>query len=116
MKIVIRDQHQLLSPEAIERTKTKVTAAFSKFGLRISRVEISVEDVNGPRGGVDQQCRVVAKLKKMGDVMATVTDASLAKSIRSAISRAERGVSRRIRKHSVGDNDRSSNFGFAFYD
>ncbi len=116
MKIAISDRQNLLSSEAIERTEKKLAAAFSKFGFRISRIEISVSDVNGPRGGVDMQCRVVAKIKKMGDVVATVTDESLTKSIRGAIMRAERGVARRIKKLAVVDDDRRSDFGFAFYD
>jgi hypothetical protein len=115
MKVLINDKQKLLSAEAIEQTESRLAAAFSKFGFRISRIEVSVSDINGPRGGVDKECRLVAKTNKMGDVIATVTDESLTKSIRRAIARAERGVARRIQRHTVVDHDRYSDIGFVFY-
>jgi putative sigma-54 modulation protein len=32
--------------------------ALERFARRISRVRVSVGDLNGPRGGIDKRCRV----------------------------------------------------------
>ena len=74
-----------------------------------------MRDVNGPRGGVDKECQNVAKINRMGEVVAAVKDDSLPKSIRQAIARAERGVARKIQKQPAVEGDRRSDFGFAFY-
>ena len=115
MKISFNDRQNLLSETAVRQTEEKLSAALSKFGSRISRITVSVYDINGPRGGTDMECRLVAKIKKMGEVVAIVRDDSLTKSIRRAIIRIERNVARRIQKNSVIDHDRRSDLGFAFF-
>ncbi len=115
MRVLINDKQNLLSELAIQQTEAKVAAAFSKFGFRISRIEIFLRDINGPRGGADMECRVVAKIKKMGEVVVTVCDQSLTRSISHAITRTERSVARRIQKTSASEQGRRSNFGLAFH-
>jgi putative sigma-54 modulation protein len=36
----------------------KLHHALRKLGERVERVEVRVQDVNGPRGGVDKQCAI----------------------------------------------------------
>ncbi len=115
MKVLISDQQKLLSSVAIEDTESRLAAAFSKYGFRIKRIEVSVSDGNGSRGGVDKMCRIVARLKQTRDVTVTATNESLTKSIQQAIKRAERSVARQIQKKTFTDHDRRSDFGFAFY-
>ena len=115
MEIRLNDKRALVAANAVDRTNSKVNSAFAKFGYKVQRVDLYVDDVNGPKGGIDKECRVVVKLKKMEDVFVTAKDESLSKAISQAIKRAARTVARQIQKRSIRDGDRHSNFSFAVY-
>lgn len=42
-----------------------LATALARFAHRLKRVSVYVEDVNGPRGGVDKQCRCVLHLRRL---------------------------------------------------
>ncbi len=67
--------------------------ALSRFGDRISRVSAMVEDINGPRGGVDQRCRIEVLLSPSVRIAAEATDVDAV----LAVSRAADRISRRVR-------------------
>lgn len=66
--------------------------ALARFGERIRRVEVLLTDVNGPRGGVDTMCKVVARIAPKGEVRAEATGIA----VEEAISRAAERISRRV--------------------
>ena len=112
MEIVVVDKQKLLSDAAIQKAESRAHAAFAKFGFNVISVNISVIDVNGPRGGVDKECRVVVNLRKMKDLAVTVQDESLSKALPSAINRAARSVGRLLDRRSIYDSGRLSRFSF----
>jgi hypothetical protein len=61
-------------------------------------VSVRVEDVNGPRGGVDHACRVKVVLSELPSVTYAVQDGSLAAAIDRALSGSERAVRRAVRR------------------
>jgi len=67
----------------------------------VKAIELTARDVNGPRGGVDKECRVLVKLKRMQDIVVTAKDESLSKAIPCAIDRAARSVGRAIERRGV---------------
>jgi ribosome-associated translation inhibitor RaiA len=115
MKITVNNKQKQLADEAIERACEKINAAFSKFGDDVISVELTAEDVNGPRGGVDKECRLLVRLRKMDDAMATVREESFTKAISRAINRAQRSVTRKIQRRSLRNSDRKSTLSFAVY-
>ncbi len=76
--------------EWIER---RLLFALSRFGGRIRRVTALMEDINGPRGGVDQRCRVEVLLAPSARLAAEATDGDIA----VAVSRATNRIARRVR-------------------
>ena len=94
MEVVVNDQQKLLREAAINRAKSRVNASFAKFGDQVKSIVITVEDVNGPRGGIDKACRVLVKLRKLNDVVVTAKDETVARAIPGAIDRASRSVAR----------------------
>ena len=94
MEIVVNDRQKLLSADAVNRAQSRASASFAKFSDQVKSVVITVEDVNGPKGGVDKKCRILVKLRKMNDVVVNVKDEGFIKAIPGAIDRAARSVAR----------------------
>ncbi|MCA8993591.1 MAG: hypothetical protein KDA88_16500 [Planctomycetaceae bacterium] len=46
-----------------------LTRALDRFGRRLLGVRVFLEDVNGPRGGANKQCRCVLHVRNMPDIV-----------------------------------------------
>ncbi|WP_160148107.1 hypothetical protein [Rubripirellula obstinata] len=66
-----------------------ISAAVGHFQSRVRKVNISVRDVNGPKGGEDLCCRCVVHLKRMTPIVIEETGAN----VRSLINRVADRVS-----------------------
>lgn len=74
-----------------------------RFGLthasdHISRVEMSLSDINGPRGGLDKRCYIVVTLEKMPAVVIEDIESDLYVAIDRAADRAGRAVTRSLER------------------
>ena len=69
-----------------------------KFAPSIERVSVRVDDVNGPRGGIDQLCRIKVVLSDLPSVVFEARDASLDVAIGSALAGTERAVRRSVQR------------------
>jgi CBS domain-containing protein len=78
--------------------RRKLGMKLGKFADAIERVSVRVEDVNGPRGGVDQSCRIKVVLSGLPSVFVQKQDASRDAAIDGALAGAERAVRRSVRK------------------
>ena len=93
MLVDIRARHGRISRSLEERLERRLRFALAKFGGRIRRISALLEDINGPRGGEDQRCRIEVSLAPSGSIMAEAIDAEVA----SAVGRAAERVERRVR-------------------
>jgi ribosome-associated translation inhibitor RaiA len=69
-----------------------------KYATSIERVSVRVKDVNGPRGGVDQVCRVKVVLSGLPSVVFQSQAVSLEDAINGALTGVERTVRRRVQR------------------
>jgi len=51
----------------ISEVEHRVNLALDRLAHRVREVRVSLSDVNGPRGGLDQQCVVIVTPRKEGD-------------------------------------------------
>lgn len=74
--------------------------AVGRFRNAIDYVVVRLEDTNGPRGGVDKQCRIVVKLHGYGGrrVAAESHDENIYAAVAHAASRAGRTVGRTVHR------------------
>jgi CBS domain-containing protein/ribosome-associated translation inhibitor RaiA len=83
-----------------------------KYAAFIERVSVRVEDVNGPRGGVDRVCRIKVVLSGLPSIVVQSQAASLNVAIDGALAGAERavrrGVQRKRRKPTGRGGERTS--------
>ena len=76
--------------------RRKLGMQLGKFAKSIERVSVRVTDVNGPRGGVDQVCRIKVVISGLPSVVFEAEDAALHAAIDRAIKGAERAVRRSV--------------------
>lgn len=75
-----------------EFVRRRVAFALGRFETRISRVTIRLGDLNGPKGGLDKQCSMQAKLATSGLVIAEVVDSQVESAVARAADRLSRGL------------------------
>ena len=104
MELEIRRQDAHLDATMREFVERRITFALRPFENRVSRVTVNLDDVNGPRGGVDKQCRILVSLRRASPVKVEDLDFDLASAVGRAADRAGNAVARRIerRRHHKG--------------
>jgi len=77
-------------------------ASFQRFSGKVRTVRVTLQDVNGPRGGVDKSCRIEAKLfPSRRWVMQEVRDADVFAAITLAIQRVRYSVRKALERARV---------------
>jgi len=82
--------------DLVEHVDRRLHFALARFSARIARVTVFLDDVNGPRGGVDKVCRIVVRLRNGGDVVATVEDVDWVAAVDRATTRVGHSVGREV--------------------
>jgi len=88
--------------------RRKLGMKLGKFANAIVRVTVRIEDVNGPRGGIDKACRVKVVLSGLPSVVVEKKDASQDAAIDGALSAVERAVRRSVQKRHTRTTRRSA--------
>jgi putative sigma-54 modulation protein len=102
MRIDIQAHHLVLKTEHREQIQRRASFALSRLSSRINQVEVHLTDINGPRGGVDTQCRVHVRLDQGEPVVVEDIDQDLTLLINRSLARAGQAVERRISKSTAG--------------
>ncbi|MCE9552588.1 MAG: HPF/RaiA family ribosome-associated protein [Planctomycetes bacterium] len=75
-----------------------LTSALNQFSRRIHTIHVCLEDVNGPRGGVDTRCRINIHLLPHSHISVSAIASDLFVAVSKASTRARELVHRRIKK------------------
>lgn len=81
--------------------RDKLSRALGKFARSIERITVRVMDVNGPRGGIDQVCRIKVVLINQPGVLVEARNAFADAAFRNALARIERAVRRSVQRRRV---------------
>jgi len=96
MRIEIKARNIDITDELRELVRRQIRFAFGRFHDRVHRVAVTLSDVNGPRGGIDQRCQVRVSGRPSWHVVVRDEDADLTVAVGRALNRAGRVVARRI--------------------
>lgn len=97
MLVVARTLVDLVTSADLRRLSEKrLQSAAAPFESHIRQIGIFLRDVNGPRGGVDKRCTVIAKLRHGGSLEIEETCENFSEAIRRAARRLHSLLSRRI--------------------
>jgi putative sigma-54 modulation protein len=98
MELEIRGQHLRVGDELHDHVERQLNFALGQFESWISGAIVHLEDINGPKGGVDKQCRVLVHLKGGKTLKIEDVDADFTTAINRAAGRLGQVVSREVDK------------------
>jgi CBS domain-containing protein/ribosome-associated translation inhibitor RaiA len=81
-----------------EYLRRKLGRRLGKFAPSIERASVRIEDVNGPRGGIDKRCRIKIALSRMPSVVVEERHPDLQAAMDRALARTERAVRRALQR------------------
>lgn len=94
MKISVRSKGVRVTHALQDYIHRRVRFATDRFAGRIGRVEVHLQDVNGPKGGVDKICRMSAEMLGAGRIEVEERQPGLLVAIYHATRRMARSISR----------------------
>ena len=98
MQVEIRSRKIEVDEALRAHVDRRLRFALGRFGERIVKVTVRFEDANGPRGGVDKQCRIDVALRPSGSVLVEDIDVDLHAVVDRAADRAARAVDRDLQR------------------
>jgi len=98
MRLYVRSKKVRLSEELYEYLHARLAFALARFDRRILDITASLTDVNGPKGGVDKQCRLVVRLRPKGKVTIEQSATDVAAATDLAADRVSYAVSRALKR------------------
>lgn len=85
-----------LTPGLKDFVETRTRLIVSRYGHRVSRIDVTLLDVNGPKGGEDKRCRIRMKIEGMPSIVIQDTDKDMYDAINSCTSRLRRTLIRKL--------------------
>jgi ribosome-associated translation inhibitor RaiA len=92
----VRVEGVALTADDDAEIRRKLGTKLGKFARSVERVTVRARDANGPRGGVDQECRVKVVLSGLPSVVVRRRHAALHVAIDEALNAVERAVRRSV--------------------
>jgi hypothetical protein len=89
------------SAEFVADVSASIEKSLARYSERITRIAVHFEDVNGPKGGVDHQCRLEARLAGMQPVNVSDSGMETVQALKGALSKLDRLLSSTLGKMKV---------------
>ena len=86
-----------LTPALQDSVMRSLSTVERRFGDRIKKVTVRMDDINGHRGGVDKRCRIVIDARPRQTVVVEALSEDMYQSISQATKRAESALGRTLR-------------------
>ncbi|MGB9687531.1 HPF/RaiA family ribosome-associated protein [Thermogutta sp.] len=96
MELHIQTRRVNLDEATRELVERRFMFALDQFDGFVMNVDVILEDVNGPRGGVDKYCRVLASLRGGKYIKIEDQDADLISVVNRAADRLSQVVAREL--------------------
>lgn len=96
MKLDIRMRHLSLPAEVLADLRHRVAGAFARLGPWVRTVNITVEDVNGPKGGADKQVRLRLRGRAIPRIVIEHVGVDTVAAVAAAVERAVQTLVRKV--------------------
>ena len=98
MDIRLQTQHVTLPRRALSRIRDRVRSGLDRMTERVARLQVTLKDINGPRGGRDKVCILRAELVDGGQVVVIDRAANLRRAIARCLQRSKRVIDREVKR------------------
>ena len=98
MKVQVRFKGFPTSASLVEYTTRKIHHHLSRFGARVGGIDVRLSDVNGPRGGRDKRCLLMASGPGIGSVRVEELHEDFYAGVDQALGRLAQAVGRSIER------------------
>jgi putative sigma-54 modulation protein len=98
MRLMIRSLNAKLPETVYETIERQLHHALSRFESRIDSIRLTMKDSNGPRGGIDQECRVHVHLNNGTHITVSEVGANLLAAVASLADRVSVAVTRTLKR------------------
>ena len=98
MKLTFRARHLDLGPDLADQLRRRVHFGLGRLATAIRSVEVTIIDVNGPKGGLDKRCTILVTVGGGDQVIARGIDADFYAAIGKAVATLKRLVGRRLQR------------------
>lgn len=98
MDIRLQTQHVVLPRRALSRIRTRVREGLERVAERVTRLQVTLKDINGPRGGRDKVCILRAELVDGGQVVVIDRAANLRRAMARCLQRSKRVIDREVKR------------------
>jgi hypothetical protein len=96
MKLTVRTRHLDLTPEATVEIRQRLYTAFGRISPWIRAVDVTIADINGPKGGADKQCRLRIRGRSIPSIVVEHTGTDTLATLATTAERAEQAVLRKV--------------------
>lgn len=101
MKVIIHSSDIANDKALRDYVEHRIGFAFSRTRHFIRDITVGLADVNGPRGGVDQQCKVIVKPHDLQEVVIVERQSNISHAIDRSITRASRNFMQKMKRRNV---------------
>jgi hypothetical protein len=98
MKVEVRFRGVEASESLREHAVRRSHAGLSRFGAELEAVVVRIDDVNGPKGGVDKRCRVVVRGRRFSPLSFDGVSGDAWSAVDLALERITRAVGRELQR------------------
>lgn len=99
MKVLMRGVHLSLTDGLKAYVQEHLVSHIERlFDDEAAEIDISLADINGPKGGVDKECRVTVRLPGLSAIHVTETSETLHQAIDASRDRLEKTLKRTLEK------------------
>jgi|BarGraIncu00222A_1022003.scaffolds.fasta_scaffold73180_2 putative sigma-54 modulation protein len=109
MQVEIRGKGLRVTDVLSTYIQRRLVFALGRFGRRVERVLVWVEDTNDPKGGIDKQCRVAVVVPHSRTAVIEARGSNIRVTINRAVAKASRYIADRLKQpHSTNLSARQS--------
>jgi hypothetical protein len=98
MDVTVETHHAHLPRNNRASLAARIGGAFARFSGHVTRLRITLKDINGPRGGRDKECMVRVELRGGGQVVVVDRAAKMRAAMLRSLRRAKLLVGGEIKR------------------
>ena len=98
MKIHVNSQEKALNSSFKKYIEKRLRRFYRKASDSVSRITVTLKDINGPKGGTDKQCKLKLTMSGQPPILVVATKETSEKAFFHAAARAAQTLSRQLKR------------------